>query len=160
MLSNILILLMWPKWVHKHLQEKTLHRFLAFINRKYFIIILKTKTLTNCTGKSCYCHRNLKTQKQPLDVLFLKVSQNSQEMPMPESLFLVKLQASKLTTLLEKRFRHMYFPVNFAKFLETPFLHAIFSQSLWKLIYDSNHPQLSNKKLVWKCLKIIQGISA
>ena len=37
---------------------KTLHRFLDFINRKYFTLILKMKILIKCTGKFCYRHGN------------------------------------------------------------------------------------------------------
>ena len=40
---------------------------------------------------------------------------------MPESLFLIKLQAAS-PTLLKKEALHRCFPVNFAKFLGTAFL--------------------------------------
>ena len=39
-----------------------------------------------------------------------------------QSLFLIKLQASRPATLLKKRLWHRCFPVNFAKFLRTPFI--------------------------------------
>ena len=41
--------------------------------------------------------------------------------PLPESLFLIKLQAAT-TILLKMRLQHSSFLVNFAKFLRTPFL--------------------------------------
>ena len=45
--------------------------------------------------------------------VFLKISQNSQELPVPESFF--------NAILLKKRLWHRFFPVNYAKFLRTPF---------------------------------------
>ena len=53
--------------------------------------------------------------------VFLKISQNSQENICARALFLIKLQAT-LASLLKKRLWHKCFPVNFAKFLRTPFL--------------------------------------
>ena len=48
MLSDALILVMWPKWVHKDLQEVTKNvisweksRFLGFISKRYFTLISK-----------------------------------------------------------------------------------------------------------------------
>ena len=49
------------------------------------------------------------------------MSQNSQETPLPEFLFKVGLSPSK-KIILKKRPWHRCFPVNFAKFLRTPFL--------------------------------------
>ena len=58
MLSNILN---WVKWVHKNLQDVTKnvfsrekpYRFLDFINRKYFTLILKMKILINYCLSLC-----------------------------------------------------------------------------------------------------------
>ena len=61
---------------------KTFYKFLVFINREYFTLILKMKTiLINCTGKFCSeidksSTEICKMQKQP-PVVFLKMSQNS-----------------------------------------------------------------------------------
>ena len=54
--------------------------------------------------------------------VFLEISQNSQENTCARDSFLIKLQALGLkpATLL-KSFWHKCFPVNFAKFLRTPF---------------------------------------
>ena len=48
MLSDALILLMWPKWVQKDLQEVAKNvisweksRFLGFISKRYFTLISK-----------------------------------------------------------------------------------------------------------------------
>ena len=38
-----------------------------------------------------------------------------------QSLFLNKVAGIRPATILKKRFRHRYFPVNFVKFLRTPF---------------------------------------
>ena len=51
--------------------------------------------------------------------VFLKISQNSLENTCARVSFLIKLQASGL---FKKWLWHRYFSVNFAKFLETPFL--------------------------------------
>ena len=53
--------------------------------------------------------------------VFLEISQNSQENTCVRVSFLIKLQAAP-ATLLKKRLWHRCFPVNFAKFLRTPFL--------------------------------------
>ena len=54
MLSDVLIVVMWPKWVHKHLQEATKSVFsreklyidFMILLTKYFTLILKTMILT------------------------------------------------------------------------------------------------------------------
>ena len=43
MLSDVLILAMWPKWVHKHLQEVTKSEK----PHKDFLILLRVNILTN-----------------------------------------------------------------------------------------------------------------
>ena len=53
-------------------------------------------------------------------MLFLEISQNSQENACARVSFSIKLQAS--ATLLKKRLWHRCFPVNFVKLLRTPFL--------------------------------------
>ena len=52
--------------------------------------------------------------------VFLKLWQNSQENTCVGVSLTIKLQAQPATSLKE-RLRHRYFPVNFAKFLGTPF---------------------------------------
>ena len=52
--------------------------------------------------------------------VLLEISQNSQENTCAGDSFLIKLQAPP-TTSLKKRLWHRCFPVNFAKFLRTPF---------------------------------------
>ena len=52
--------------------------------------------------------------------VFLKLWQNSQENTCAGVSLIIKLQAQPATSL-KKRLRHRYFPVNFAKFLGTPF---------------------------------------
>ena len=51
--------------------------------------------------------------------VFLGILQNSQESTCTRVSFLIK---SRAATLLKKRLRHRCFPVNFAKFLSTPFV--------------------------------------
>ena len=54
--------------------------------------------------------------------VFLNVSQNSHESTCFKSLILNKVSGLRPATLLKKRVWHSYFPINFAKFLRTPFL--------------------------------------
>ena len=51
-------------------------------------------------------------QRCSVKKVFLEISQNSQETPVPEAARAI---------LLKKRLWHKCFPVNFAKFLRTPF---------------------------------------
>ena len=46
--------------------------------------------------------------------------------------------------------RHRCFPLNFVKLLRMLFF------SKYESLYDSGRPQLSDKKLLWKCLENIQ----
>ena len=55
-----------------------------------------------------------------LEKLFLKISQNSQENTCAR-LFFNKVAGLKAATLLKKRLWYRCFPVNFARFLQTPF---------------------------------------
>ena len=54
--------------------------------------------------------------------VFLEIFQKSQENICSWVSFLIKLQGLRPATLLKKRLWHSCFPVNFAKFLITPFL--------------------------------------
>ena len=99
MLRGVLNLVIWPKWVHKHLQEvsekhiqlgKTLYRFSDFINGKFFTLILKMMILikVNCTGKFCYRHGNFQTTEAVTGGVLknqIKVSQNHGKTPNPWS---------------------------------------------------------------------------
>ena len=57
----------------------------------------------------------------PMKEVFLKISQNSQENTCARVSFLIKL-----LDLLKNRLWHSCFPVDFAKFLRTPFLENTF----------------------------------
>ena len=54
--------------------------------------------------------------------VFLKISQNSHENTCPR-VFFNKNTDLRPATLIKKTLWHMYFPVNFAKFLRIPFFH-------------------------------------
>ena len=54
--------------------------------------------------------------------LFREISRKSQENTYARVSFLNKVAALMPATLLKKRLWHRYLPVNFAKFLTTPFL--------------------------------------
>ena len=68
-----------------------------------------------------YFDRKAVAQRSSVKKVFLEISQNSQEITCVRVSFLIKLQA-RPATLLKKRLWHRRFPVNFAKFLRTPFL--------------------------------------
>ena len=75
-------------------------------------------------------------QKQPRGALsekvFSAISQNSQENTCARSLFFSKVAGLRAATLLRKRLWHRCFPVNFVKFLRTPFLqNTSGGQFLW-----------------------------
>ena len=57
-------------------------------------------------------------------MVFLKISQNSRENTCARISFFNKV-AGWSSTLLKKRLWHSCFPVNFAKFLRTPFLQKM-----------------------------------
>ena len=56
-----------------------------------------------------------------VEKVFLEISQNSQENTCARASFLIKFQARSATSL-KKRPWHRCFPMNFLKFLRTPFL--------------------------------------
>ena len=60
-----------------------------------------------------------------LEKLLLKVKQNSQE----------NIRAGSACNFINKRLRHKYFPVKFAKFLRTPMLKSICERLLLHLKY-------------------------
>ena len=106
----------WYKNIHwsKFYQQYThwIKRFLQLLLLKICELIL-FKLAQTCSVKK----------------VFLEIPQNSQENTCARVSFLIKLQASP-ATLLQKRPWHWCFPVNFAKFLRTPF----FTQHLWWLL--------------------------
>ena len=84
-------------------------------NYKLFVLIYVEAAVRRCSVKK----------------VFLEISQNSQENTCARVSFLIKLQAWP-ATLLKKRLWHRCFPVNFAKFLRTPF----FTEHLWWLLLN------------------------
>ena len=64
--------------------------------------------------------------------MLLQISQNSQKNICARVSFSIKLQAlgPRSATLLKKRLWHRCFPVNFVKFLRTPF----YTEHLWWLL--------------------------
>ena len=68
-------------------------------------------------------------QRCSVKKVFLEILQNPQENTCARVSFLIKLHAAP-TTSLKKRLSHRCFPVNFVKFLRTPFL----IEHLWWLL--------------------------
>ena len=75
-------------------------------------------------------------QRCSVKKVFLEFSQNSQEKHLCQSLF------NKVAGLLKRRIEHRCFPVNFAKFLRTPF----FIEHLWTA--SSARSKLQIKKII------------
>ena len=78
-------------------------------------------------------------------MVFLEISENSQENACARVSFLIKLQASGLrpATILKKRLWHRRFPMSFMKFLKTPFRKEHLRWLLLKKSskYDYDHDQ-------------------
>ena len=62
--------------------------------------------------------------------MFLKTLQNLQENTCVRDSFFNKVVDLRIATLLKKRLWHRYFPVNFAKYLGTPFS----TEHIWWLL--------------------------
>ena len=77
-------------------------------------------------------------QRCSVKKMFLEISQNSQENLCSRVSFLIKLQASghRPATLSKKRLWHRCLPVNFVKFLRTPF----YKEHLWWLLLKLVRP--------------------
>ena len=107
--------------------------FFSFEMRKYasfaemnVILMIGTKAYCRLTVEICVIHLSSKfieadARRCSVKKVFLEISQNSQE----------NICAS-VSSLLKKRLWHRYFPVNFAKFLRTPFL----TEHLWWLLLN------------------------
>ena len=76
-------------------------------------------------------YREAVVRRCSVNEVFLEISQNSQENTCARVSFSIKLKAVP-ATLLKKRLWHRWFPVNFAKFLRTPFL----TEHLWWLLLN------------------------
>ena len=61
-------------------------------------------------------------QRCSIKKVFLKILQNSQENTCARASFLIKLQAEACNFIEKETLAQVYFPVNFPKFLRTPFL--------------------------------------
>ena len=85
----------------------------------------------------------MRSQKQPPEV-FLEILQNSQENTCARVSFLIKLKA-RPATLLKKRIWCGGFPVNFAKFLRTPFLTEDFR---WLFLWFANLQKSSAELMI------------
>ena len=80
-------------------------------------------------GYFCFLHQSLFIKQYPeaatgsilYKKVFLKISQNSKETPVPKPRCLIKLKAKKPATFFKKRLWHRCFQVHFAKFLTSVF---------------------------------------
>ena len=70
-------------------------------------------------------------QRDSIKKMFLKISRNSQQTRVSQSLFSNKVTGLSRATLLKKRLRDRYFPVSFPKKLRTHFLQNTFVGRLW-----------------------------
>ena len=77
--------------------------------------------------------RKAVVQRCSVKKAFLEIPQNSQENTCAESFFLNKVADLRPATLLKKGLWHRGLPVNFEKFLRTPFFTEHF---LWLLLLE------------------------
>ena len=102
MLSDLLNVVMWPKWVDKHLQGVTKN---VFSWEKFYIdfLILLTENIFtdfedddfNCTGKFCCREENFHNTEAATEgalKIQIKVSQNLPEKTYASVYFLIKLE--------------------------------------------------------------------
>ena len=94
--------------------------FLAFlIFGNWSILFTKDNNFMEKRVRLFFKHEGIEAgaRRRSVKKVFLEISQNSLENTCHRASFLIKLQ-----TLFKKRLWHRCFPVNFAKFLRTPFL--------------------------------------
>ena len=101
------------KYVYKIAKIVFINRYLGIINLIYFFIYMYIYIyiLVRSNRPVVFCKK-----------VFLNILQNSKENTCARASFLIKLQASGLRPLLKKRLWLRCFPVDFVKFLKTPYL--------------------------------------
>ena len=105
-----------------------LYRFLDFLNRKFFALILKMKILIKCPSKFCYRYRNFQnTETVTGGVLKHFIKFTGKHLCQSCS---NKVAGLSPATLLKKRLRHRCFHVNFVKRFRTPILQATVSLNM------------------------------
>ena len=80
--------------------------------------------------------------------MFLEISQSLQENTCARASYLIKLQASACNFIKKKNLWYRCFPVNYAKFLRTPFL----TEHLWWLLLNMRNEKSFLKNLLFKLL--------
>ena len=105
------------KYVYKIAKIVFNNRYLGIINLIYFFIYMYIYIyiLVRSNRPVVFCKK-----------VFLNILQNSKENTCARASFLIKLQASGLRPLLKKRLWLRCFPVDFVKFLRTPYLQYAF----------------------------------
>ena len=83
--------------------------------------------------KPLFVRQQAKLQKQPPEVFYKKVILKNFTKFTGKQHLCQSLLLNKVAGLRPKRLCHRCFPVNFAKFLRTPFLQNTFGQLLLKL---------------------------
>ena len=92
---------------------------------------IKTSSYFKFRGScSFYCHDRSNHQRFPIKKGVLRSFAKFTEKHFCQSLFCNKVAGLRPANLLKKRFWHSCFPVNFAKFLRTPFLQNTSSRML------------------------------
>ena len=87
--------------------------------------------LINCTGKICYQYGNFQnTEVGAGGVLKIQIFTKITGKHLRQGLLFNKVAGLRPATLLKKRLGHRCFPVNFVKFLRTPFWKATVSQNM------------------------------
>ena len=83
-------------------------------------------------------HAEEDVQRCSVKKVFLEISQNSQENTYARVSFFNKVASLRSTTLLKKRLWHRCFPVNFVRFLRTPFFIEHLRWLLLHMFWDSD----------------------
>ena len=106
---------------------------------------------------SLYTFRNSR-RRGSVKKIFLEISQSSQENTcarvsvLIKFLFFNKVAGLRPVTLLKKSLWHRFFPVNFAKFLRTPFLQNTSGGCFWyatKSVKEKANALNDLKKYMW-----------
>ena len=86
--------------------------------------------LINCTGKFCYRRGIFQNTEQATVGVLNKNLAKFTGKHLCQNLLYSKVASPALQLYYKKRLRHICFPVNFVKFLGTPFLEVIVSQNM------------------------------
>ena len=104
---------------------------IIFVLRKYFFLFHKVLSQIKCKFSVIWSTRIRSSHRCSVRKGVLRNFAKFTGKRLCQSLFFHKVAGLRTATLLKKRLWHRCFPVNFAKFLRTPFL----TEHLWLLLF-------------------------